>query len=93
MKTSGSDTENLHRILGSWLELDRALKDAGTDRATVRPGNCDHPRVHEIWSQITDPQNLRTLEIWFYYLTADTELEAWTREAIAECRRRSDEQA
>ncbi len=92
MKTGGSDTENLHKILAAWLAIDRALQDARIDRSTARPWDCGDPLVHNLCRQITSPQNLRTLEIWFYYLTADTELEAWTREAIAECRRRTDEQ-
>jgi len=91
MKTSGSDTENLHKLLATWLDLNRVLHESNPKNPEVVPWDCETPAVQELWNQITDPANLRTLELWFYYLTADSELEAWTQEAIKECRRRSQE--
>lgn len=80
-----SHTDRINRMLLLWLDLQRAVRNAGG--TAVVPWECTDAAVIQSWDQITQPQNERALEEWLYQ-SATGESESWAQQALLACRRR-----
>ena len=88
-----SNTESFTRVLVLWLELHSAVSLARS-RNCHEPGSGCAPwdsrdaHVREVWSKLTDPNNLLVLEQWLCQ-SADGQPAEWARQALRVCRERA----
>jgi hypothetical protein len=87
-----SDTNRVERLVVLWLDLERAWQSACKGNGRCPPWECEDKRVHQVWEQITRPENSRVLEHWLSQ-TACRRTELWAQQALLECRRRCKEEA
>jgi len=91
-KMNAPEPPGFERVLGLWLDLQRAMGTRGThnhaNRACI-PWDCVDRSVSNAWDRLTAPENALALECLFYQMPEGQEMQV-ARAALQASRKRRD---